>query len=296
MRLTQADFFERKDLMVTELPEELKAQRLEFLSSGISNVFNPRWNTWYSEIEPELRTGDLILVHGKYQYSWVVELLQGSKWGHSAMIVKASDIDPENKFGLPRLLLWEANIGGLGLANLWGNRKGEIKDGPMLVDLRERLYKNQTSFDDIEIVYRPLHTDNDSLNFTNLPTFFTDQIEKGFPTDLEVLYSVYLGRKYNRTSEEPKNHFQLQYSISSGTINLAAGDPNQILALPKQDLPEKNKIYCSELVALTYKFLGLLTARHVSNAYSPKDFSQEGSIALEKRAWLGSEMYLNMID
>jgi hypothetical protein len=63
--------------------------------------------------------------------------------------------------------------------------------------------------------------------------------------------------------------------------------------LPDHDI-NSGKIYCSQLVAETYKKIGLFTNNHVSNAYSPKDFSAEGNTRFLQRFWLGKEMYINM--
>jgi hypothetical protein len=51
-------------------------------------------------------------------------------------------------------------------------------------------------------------------------------------------------------------------------------------------------MFCSELVAYTYIQLGLLTTIHPSNSYFPVDFSDNLSVGLLKRAWLGNEILL----
>ncbi|AOM79629.1 hypothetical protein [Pedobacter steynii] len=261
---------------------------------GTQNIFDPTWVTKFSEIKSELKTGDLILVHGRYPFSWVVTFLQGSNWGHTAMVVLAKDIDPENKLGLPPLLLWEANTLIKDAAiNRWGTVQ-TYKEGPMLVDLEERLYHTQNQFDNVTLAYKPLITEA-ILDFTGLPELFDEFIDKKFPGNSEIIYSVYLGRRYNRVSNQPENEISLDINFSTGDVRFLGFNNGlkMIESLSEVDI-DKEKIYCSELVAYTYKKLGLLTQNHVSNAYAPKDFSNEGTIRLLDNAFLGQEMFFNM--
>jgi len=259
------------------------------LISGRTNVLDPNWTTAYSELERHLRTGDIVLVHGRYPFSWVVELLQWSSWGHSAMVVLAKDLDPENHFGLPPIMLWESNTGNQEIPNRWP-ALGPVKEGPMLIDLKDRLQHSQGSYKDVQIVHRPLFNCPD-IDGRGLQDFFTSQINKGFPSDKEVIFSVYMGRKYNRsTSSAIGGMFFIFNSFTGDFTEMLADSPGM---QPAVDM-DPNKIYCSELVAATYKQMGLLTKTWVNNAYSPKDFSAEGTMRLLNRAYLGEQMYINM--
>ena len=40
----------------------------------------------FSELEPEMRTGDLILFSGRYEESELIEKLEHSPWSHVGMI------------------------------------------------------------------------------------------------------------------------------------------------------------------------------------------------------------------
>ncbi len=52
-----------------------------------------------------------------------------------------------------------------------------------------------------------------------------------------------------------------------------------------------DRVFCAELVADTYKHLGLLSTDHPPNRYTPKDFSSEGRLKLLKGACLSKEVY-----
>lgn len=254
----------------------------------IRDILNPKWTCKLSEIKKDLKTGDIVLVHGKYPYSWVVQYLQNSKWTHVAMVVLTKDIDPNNTLNLPEVLLWESNtkIDG-GPNNLWGTKK-EIKEGPMLIDLEWRLSHSEINFEDVEIAYKPLLT-SFNLPVNKLPKVFDDMILKEFPSDQDIIYSVYLGRKYNRTSLTPQG--ELKLAINGKKLSLVQIDESKIERLSKTDINDKGEIYCSELLAYTYKILELITSRHVSNAYAPEDFSDTSNVGLLKRSIWGPEVF-----
>ena len=272
---------------------EKKFYSIELIEKTV-NIFNPNWTTDFSEMKNRLRTGDLILVHGKYQYSWVAELLQWGKWTHTAMVIRSIDIDPDNLYKFPDLMLWESNTGDQKVINLWG-QNNTIKEGPMLVSLEDRL-KNTSTYLDVQIVHRPLHCYDLKPIFENLKSYFDSVINCGFPTDPEVIHSIYLGRKYNRATDNPLNDINLFIDFDSSIVQVLKIDVKNILQnLPDYDINNPiKKIYCSQLIAETYKKIGLLTNNHVSNAYSPKDFSIEGEICLLLRSWLGLEMFIDM--
>lgn len=257
------------------------------------NMFDPHWVTRYSEIKNQFRTGDIILVHGKYPFSWLIEVLQGSNWGHCAMIVLAKDLDPAGKHNFPEVMIWESNVLIEGAAkNLWGSNQG-YKEGPMLISLEERLNHTQANFKNVQIAYRPIYPQL-QLPTHLLPDFFDKVIDHKFPSDREIISSIFLGRTQNRVAFHAEEIVNLDINFDNGTMRFINFRNNHFLnELSKVDI-NKDELYCSELVAMTYKTLGLLTQNHVSNAYAPKDFSKEGSTRLLGRSWLGAEMFFDM--
>src|SRR5688572_33264542 len=115
------------------------------------SIRSPGWIIKFSEIEDQLKTGDMILVHGRYPWSVVIEWLQRSDYTHCAMVVRRADIDPDNRYNFPELLLWESNVEMKdSVPNLW-TKSGEpprVKQGPMLLSLEGRLRYSQMNYKD----------------------------------------------------------------------------------------------------------------------------------------------------
>src|SRR5438132_8947537 len=54
-----------------------------------------RWPTVrYEDLEPRLRTGDVLLFHGASRRSRIIETASGSEFSHVAMIVRANEGEP----------------------------------------------------------------------------------------------------------------------------------------------------------------------------------------------------------
>jgi len=60
----------------------------------------------------------------------------------------------------------------------------------------------------------------------------------------------------------------------------------------KEEKARTNNVYCAELVAETYKQMGLLSHDAPSNSFTPKDFSSKGALTLLKDAKFGEEIFL----
>jgi len=59
-----------------------------------------------------------------------------------------------------------------------------------------------------------------------------------------------------------------------------------------EEKPRTYNVYCAELVAETYKQMGLLSHEVPSNSFLPKDFSSKMKLTLLKDAKLGEEIFL----
>ena len=211
-----------------------------------------------SSLFDKFTTGDIILVHGRYFFSQVIELVVGSIWSHSAVVIRKSDIDwdkhpiatPPSE--MPDLLLWESNT----LTNLVDYVTGTHKEGPMLVDLKERMRTSFQDFPDVLVAHRSLHTQWQPAMLEAFLPFAAKVSPATFPGDLKMGIMLFEGRFLNRQSDE-------------------------------------NEFFCSELVAGTYINTGILTTKYPYNHYDPKDFSDAGSVDLLNGSWLGRQTIFN---
>jgi hypothetical protein len=202
----------------------------------------------WDEVKPSLQTGDVILQHGVYPSSLMIEGLEQSEWSHIGMVVLATDIglDPKK---VPALLYWESND----LTNLPDVVTGKIKPagGPMLVDLELRLSTNAAQTIDMAFNLRQLNTVRTPAMLKALAAFIAKmQPNVGFPTSEQAILEFIMGR-YENVVPDIMNH-----------------------------------CFCSQLVAASYQEMGLLTKQQDAVGYSPRDFSEAGSISLLNRAFL----------
>ena len=268
-----------------------------------SKLWNPTWVTNYSEVKEQFRTGDVILADGDYKGAKLIDFLQQNHWGHAALILLKKDIAPHVEVDIstwPDLLLWESNaLIANSARNFWGPAKYQkVKEGPMLISLEERLKHTANNFDKVAIAYRPLHLKDElrkQLAFDLLPGHFDTFIDRKFPDNKEIIHDVYMGRKYNKSINYKDGDLNLSLLFKRRlVIETDIRRRKKIRNYLSIDPQEKDRIYCTELMAHTYKLLGLLTNHHVSNCYTPKDFSDDGEMRLLQDAWLGNEILIDM--
>lgn len=221
-------------------------------SPAASSNIGPTFAVDWEDVAPTLQTGDLILQHGTYPSSLMIEMLEDSEWSHVGMVVLASDIglDPKK---VPQLLYWESND----LTNLPDVITGKAKPqgGPMLVDLTLRLQTNAKNTTDIGFILRQLSATRTPAMLTALADFIPVMQPVGFPNEQEAVMDWILGRSANNP-----------------------GDISQ-------------RCFCSQLVAASYQAMGLLSKAMVPVGYSPRDFTEVGKANfLQRAALVGHDM------
>lgn len=150
----------------------------------------------FDELAPTMQTGDVILMHGVFPESKVIEFIEGSVWTHSGLVVRAADIGLSGP-NIPELLFWEANS----LTNLPDVILGTSKTGPMLVDLRERIITNVANYYDMEFALKHIALDRSQVNWSSLKDYIPQAHTATFPSDLEMLWMWFQGRELHiRTS------------------------------------------------------------------------------------------------
>jgi len=208
-------------------------------------------STAFEEIMNDLKTGDLVLMHGLHASSHVIERVEGSPWSHVAMIVLAEDIGINTAD--ENILLWESDT----QSPVKDVILGKAKSGPMLVKFSERLKYNFTHGEDSKLSIRHLHT-------SRTQDFF-DQMKKVIPLVHRATFPD--------TYHEMLNPFKGRVLKKKTSLDT---------------------LFCSELAALTYIRLGLLTNSHPVNSYFPLDFSDKLSVGLLKRSWLSNEIRIHL--
>lgn len=214
------------------------------------------WGEFFSDLE----TGDIVLMKGEHKSSKLIEWFTRCDWSHCAIVVMDRDI------GLPRVeggpvLLWESNIKD---ATNPRHRKvvdvelGDEKDGPILDRLKERITNNEELGYDSDIAKRKL----------DYP-----RTEAMFSAIRKVIDEVHLD-SFPKIPWGEMGHF-----VMGRLIEKAVTD---------------NTYFCSQLVAHTYKEIGLLGSEHVDNWYAPACFG-DGSWEVPLRGGtLGPEIRLDL--
>lgn len=200
----------------------------------------------WTDIKPSLQTGDLILQHGVYPSSVMIEQLEGSEWSHVGMVVLASDIGLTN---VPALLYWESND----LTTLPDLITNTVKPngGPMLVDLEARLTSNAANTIDMMFNLRQLQCDRTPAMFAALKAFMLKMAPSVvFPTSEQAIMEFIMGRYMN-----------------------AVADIN-------------DHCFCSQLVSASYQEMGLLTRQQDAVGWSPRDYASGGTVSLLNRAFM----------
>lgn len=142
----------------------------------------------YSKLKDTLKTGDIILFSGKYPISKMVERLEGSKWSHTAMVLRLPEYEEP--------LLYEATD----LVNLPDLLTGDTITGPKVVDLKQRLL---TYGDDLVPYEPPMYSvrRNSAIVTTEEVQLIKSLVEKlhGIPNpdEKQMIKEVILGRYFH---------------------------------------------------------------------------------------------------
>ncbi len=210
-----------------------------------------------------LQTFDIVLMHGLFPSSLAIESIQGADWSHAAIVVVAGDLNLK----LPNVppttrLLWESNINDT-VVDVISNAP---KDGPMLTRLSDRLSYNLSVKYDSDVAARNLHLTRTPAMFGLLKTVMADA---------------------------RKGHFPGTPGTGPNSDNGMGEMMNFMMGRLKNQPVTDNTYFCSQLVAHTYKALGLLTQAYVDNSYAPVDFADALDVSL-LAGWLGRERLLDL--
>ncbi|QOS78765.1 hypothetical protein JNUCC31_29420 [Paenibacillus sp. JNUCC31] len=136
----------------------------------------------YAEIEPRLKTGDILLCHSVMHESIMIEFIEGSMWSHIGMIVRLPQYDYP--------LLWESTT----FDNVKDVLLGKTKTGPMLVPLYERIRTDIDNLWDPMFAFRLLETERPPEMEAALLALIQEVHGGQFPGEVEMLEIVTEGK------------------------------------------------------------------------------------------------------
>ena len=134
-------------------------------------------------------------MHGKFPCSNLIEIIEGSKWSHSGMIVRSKDIGLTGS-NIPEMLFWESND----LTNLPDLILNKTKTGPMIVDLNKRLTTNLATGSDVEFALVQLHVERTQKMFDAIKNYIPVVHDAVFPSMIDMGIEMATGRYYHRFS------------------------------------------------------------------------------------------------
>lgn len=144
--------------------------------------------TSFNEIKKDLKTGDIILMHGLHASSRVIEMVEESLWSHVAMVVIADDIGVD--VGEDNVLLWESDT----QSPVEDVILKKPKSGPMLVRLSERLKYNFTHGEDSRLAIRYLNAERTDEMFNDFKKLIPEVHNATFPDTYHEMLNPFKGR------------------------------------------------------------------------------------------------------
>lgn len=145
----------------------------------------------YLDVKNGLKTGDLVLFHGKETTSLLIEFIEWSYWSHVGMVVLPKDI------GLPgeEPLFFESTASGDGIVDVLLNKPKQ--SGPMLVPLSQRIHVDVTKGFDNHFKIRYANKTFSDSELLQVKEFICTAHQWQFPTAKEAFKFYETGRHEN---------------------------------------------------------------------------------------------------
>jgi hypothetical protein len=172
-------------------------------------------NVNYSRIADDLKTFDIILMHGLLMSSRLIELAEFSKWSHVGMVIRSEDIGLSDKKH-STVLLWEATD-YVNLKDVILNIK---KTGPMLVNLGERIKANYETRTDVLTAVRYLNTDRTPKMYDDLLNVIAKVHHAHLPTASKLVKKLFKGRILHRKGKHDNFFCSELITYTLGSIGL----------------------------------------------------------------------------
>ncbi len=152
-------------------------------------------------VAPDLKTFDLILMHGLHATSHVIEFLEHSNWSHSGMIIRSEDIginDPDHP-----VLIWESTR----QRTVPDEVLKQGKRGPMLVDFNDRIAANIKDHTHSLIAVRYMDVERTEEMLEKLRATVEDVHLTDFPSYTKVFSDVIKSKVLGQQIPESENFF-----------------------------------------------------------------------------------------
>jgi len=162
---------------------------LSLKEGGIMN----KYNISCDHILDDLKTFDIILMHGTMIGSRLIELIEFNKWSHVAMVVRGEDIGLHDD--KHPVLLWESTD----YTNLKDRTiKKEGQTGPMLVGLCERIRVSSKNKTNSLTAVRYLNVERTPEMFEILKKTISEVHSLEMPTPGRLFKEIVKGRYLNK--------------------------------------------------------------------------------------------------
>ena len=209
----------------------------------------------YNHIKETLNTGDIILFSSGGLSAYEVRCATCSQFSHIGMIVRCKHLNKSSD----NLYIWHSPAEALQF--MPDVTSGKIKDGPQLNRLRP-IIRAAGGVVYIRKLYKPKQKRKRNLN-RNYNLFHdgndNDNDDDGYQLGDACSNGLMDFIKKERSKSYEKSTKQLLLSTYDGPFG--------------QNEEDISSYFCSELVAETFKLLGILKRDIISSEYVPKDFA-----------------------
>jgi len=245
-------------LMVTLVPSEFSPSQVK--ERGLRSTLKGKYDNTKDKLRPkypiytyhkivgELNTGDVILFRGIEMHSKIIQAGTMSYWSHAAILIRDPPEDIKELFGVHKFdeVLEKA---------------GQTWDKNSIL---ENIYVYESDYLPIDL------REGGGCQLVPLKVWLID-------------YEDYYSRMHCiiRRLQVPKrkitinNHSLWEWMRKTATISYKISTREMVLALGKLNRQENlQSVFCSELVAATLKYMGLLPENINASNFTPKDFDK----------------------
>lgn len=230
----------------------------------------------YASLADKLDTGDIVLFSGHGAESYIIRCFGISAWSHVGIVIKADPGAVDENGGL---FLWHSPSGLFPAEDVLSvqRRKHEKKENPFINP--DDLTPKKKSGPQLNRLHDIVNGYVGTLAIRQL-------VANGFDNLCTLSNNTQCGRDLRGHLDE---HNVKSYETSTIDMFQAAEDCT-CFGFVEEDL---TSLFCSELVAATYKYFGLIPIRMSATEYQPEDFASHTEVVLNDGAKLKREIIID---